>query len=183
MNIGDESGALWALVSGTETPVEAEPGNLLQYGLSGSVWTMQTSGSPQAFRRLNIDPYQTTANNAYMAATVVELTGVTGLTLAKPAVVSTAGHSTAFGAFTSTITTGTLSSAATSGHLVMLFVSYQHDEFGTIGVPSGWNVLGNRRDPKTSTAVLWRTNFTGTSVTLSDLGPTKNIVTILCEFA
>jgi hypothetical protein len=180
--INDESGSLWSVVPGCETPVEPAPSNTAQYGVSASLWKMETSSSSQAFRRVVIDPYQSTTNVAYMAAVIIEITGKTGLTLAQAPVLSAAGRLVPFGGTLPNITSGVLANNCTLGNLVMLFVGWTHEDPGGLTAPSGWKVLGNNLDIRCSAAGLWRTDFNGKSLTVPSLGPAGVAVTILCEF-
>lgn len=178
----DESGSGWLLVPGCETPVESAPANTAQYGLSASLWKQETSSASQAFRRVIVDPYLT-SSIGYQYGLIIELTGIVGLTLAQPAVLSAVGAEQPWGAILPSITSGTLAVNATSGNLVMLFITTVHEEIGRITPPSGWNVLGNPSEPRVSGTCFWRTNFTGRSVTVPDLSDSAGVaVTILCEF-
>jgi hypothetical protein len=61
-------------------------------------------------------------------------------------------------------------------------VGFNHDDPGGLTAPSGWKVLGNNLDIRTSAAALWRNDFNGKSLTVPSLGPAGVAVTILCEF-
>lgn len=181
VTLADESGAAWTVIPGTETPIEPGPGNNTIYGLSGSVWKTTTTATAQAFRRLTIDPYLSTSN-AYMAALVVEITGLATLTLAQAPRLSAAGHDLAFGDTLPSITSGVLAANATAGNVVLLFVARIHEDDDMLTAPPGWHVLGNNFDPRASAACLWRDDFTGRSVTIPDLGASAGTaVTILME--
>ena len=184
--IADESGLGWTIVPGCETPVELSNGGSgagpVIYGLSASLWTQQTSSATQDFRRITIDPYQSRDDIAYMSANVVEITGKTSLTLAQPAVQSASGHQNGFNVSVNTVTSGTLAAPATSGNLVMLFVGWNHEARGGLTAPDGWNILGNNVDTRSSSATMWRKDFTGRSVTVPSMGPQCSVVvTILVE--
>jgi hypothetical protein len=43
-------------------------------------------------------------------------------------------------------------------------------------------MTGNNWDREVGTALLWRKDFTGSSVTISDMGVLDVAVSILCEF-
>jgi hypothetical protein len=185
LTLADSTGDAWTVIS--ETPVENAPGDLAQYGISGSLWKQQSTSSPtQTVRHVDIDPYTGSSQTAYQSALVIEVTGRTGLTLAKPVVQSAVGHLIPYGTALTSITSGTLASAATSGHLVLLFVAYVHEVYGFITPPAGWEVLGYLPDERVTSLCLWRDDFTGSSVTISGIDPAlqaANAVTILCEFA
>lgn len=181
--ITDESGASWFEWTGALTDVETAPAGLAQYGVWADIWRMETSPSAPAFRRLIIDPYSGFTSSAYMAANVIEVSGVTGITAAQPAVHSGAGHASGFGETLESLTSGTLASNATSGNLVFCFVAWSRDAGGGNGItaPAGWNVLGNNWQGRMGAATLWRTDFTGRSVTIPDMDHASTAVTVLVE--
>lgn len=186
ITFSDDSGALWSLVPGTDTPLENAPGDTANYALCGSLWTHQTSAAvSQPFRSVTIDPYATFTTNAYMAALYIEITDVTGLTLVQPPALSARGHAVPFTpGIIGSMASGTLASPATSGNYTMLFIATSHGPDDGITAPSGWNVLGNSTtDDPTGATCLWRTDFTGTSVTVPDLGAAGTCVMVLCEFS
>jgi hypothetical protein len=174
-------GGSWAAVTGASTPIEGYWGNT-NYGMSASLVTQQPGATP-VFRHLTIDPYSGSSAEGVAATMVVEVTGRTGMTLAKPVVLSAKGNATSFGAHLGTFSSGTLASPATSGHLVMWFIAFRHDlEGGIPAPPAGWFMTGNNWDREVGTALLWRRDFTGSSVTISDMGVLDVAVSILCEF-
>jgi hypothetical protein len=184
----DTSGATWAKVTNTQTTVEPAPGNLTAYGLSTVLWTVET-GSGEAFRRTTADPYNTT-NTAYQTMMIIEMTGVKGMTLAQPRALSASGHLVAWGSSQRTCTSGSFGSAATAGNDVFWFVAYTHDTHpfeaaDEPAIPAGWELVGLiRENERTSIAVFWRNDFTGTSVSCSDIGADAGaIVTTLVEFS
>jgi hypothetical protein len=178
----DESGLIWAPVPGCETPVEIASNNTAVYGYSGSVWSAVSSSGVQSPHRLTIDPYASLTSVGYQAMNVIEITGLSTLTLAQPAVQSAVGHDLPFGAIIDTMTSGQLSFNTTPGNLVMLFVGWTHEIDGMLTPPDGWFVLGNNFDKRVSQAVLWRKDFVGRKVTIPDMGPgASGAVTVLIE--
>jgi hypothetical protein len=186
-SVSDTTGAIWSKVTNTQTPVEPAPANLTAYGLSTVLWTVET-GPDEAFRKVTVDPYAG-PEAAYEAMTIVELTGIKGLTLAQPRALSASGHSLGFGATQRTAVSGSLGSPATPGNDVFLFVAYGHTAspaqlVDPPAVPAGWHLVGYLPPKTTALAVFWRNDWNGTSVSISDLGvDAGTVVTTLVEFA
>ena len=167
--INDESGSIWLPVEGCATPLALASGGggagPIIYGATADIWQMQTGSGTQAFRRINIDPY-TTTNTAYMAAMVVELTGINFMNLAQPPVMSNGGVEIPFGGSLASLSSGTFANNATPGHLVLCFVGFNHEVKGRLTPPSGWNLMGSNYDTRTSCACIWRDDFAGKKVTI-----------------
>lgn len=178
----DEAGLIWAPVPGAETPVENAQGNTAVYGISGSVWHTTSTSGAQAPHRLIIDPYGALTSVAYQAMLVIEVTGLTALTLAQAPKFSALAHDVPFGGTITTMASGQLDVNTTAGNLVMLFVCWTHEVNGMLVPPAGWNVLGNNFEKRISAACLWRKDFVGRKVTVPDMGEgAAGAVTILME--
>lgn len=188
--VTDVNGGTWTLVPGCSSPLENGPGDLVQYGMTMALYKYETGPAPQLMN-VDVDGYAD-ASGGLHALYVFELTGKTGVTLAKAAVISMA-HNSAFGSGeVTTLTSGALASAATTGNLVCAFLAGRHYTVGPMGAaPSGWQMLGNNYDPvsfadtgEMVAAMLWRKDFTGTSLTFNHWNPNTQVVgMILCEFA
>jgi hypothetical protein len=165
VTLSDSTGDAWFVVS--ETPQENAPGDLIQYAISGSLWKQQSTSGEQTVRHIDIDPFGGSGTLAYQSAMVVELTGLTSMTLAQPAVQSGIGHLIPYGTTLTSIPSGTLASPATSGNLVLWFIAYVHEVYGWFTPPGGWNVLGYLPDARTTSVCLWRDDFTGSGATLA----------------
>lgn len=183
--VTDESGSVWLPVEGCATPIALASGGggagPTIYAASCDIWQMQTGAGPQAFRRIIIDPY-TTTNVAYMAAMIVELTGIPTLNLAQPPVMSNAGVDVPFDGTVASLTSGLLATPATPGNIVLCFVGYNHETKARMTAPDGWNMLGSNYDPRTSAACLWRDDFAGRSVTIPAFPPECSVaITVMIE--
>jgi hypothetical protein len=115
-----------------------------------------------------------------MVASVFEVTGRTGMTVAHSSVTS----ATASGSDLGGMTSNPLSAAATTGRLVMSFVGAGVGGAGAMSPETGWNQIGvvDAGGPVSSSA-YWRKNFTGTTFTVTDLGNEAGMAgMILVEF-
>ena len=185
--ITDEAGDVWLPVTGCDTPIELANGGggagPTIYAASGHIWYDITGPGPQTTRRITIDPY-TSNNVAYMAALVVELTDVPGLTLVQAPVMSAAGHQYGFGVSVPSLTSGALALNATPGNVVLCFVGYNHETIGEPVTPDGWNKMGGNVDIRTSAACFWRDDFGSKTVTIPEFPPDTGVaVTIMIEVA
>jgi hypothetical protein len=155
------------------------------YGMQTFLYQAET-GATVDFEHITVDPYPTTSKG-YLAFWVVEITGETGLSLVHSSL-ATAGY----GSLTS-ITSGALSGAATSGNVCIAFCATAVEaNAGTagLGAVSGWTRFGlhdTRYGSGNTTingALYWRNNFTGTTMTVGDLGVgAKMAGLILTEWA
>lgn len=174
--ITDTSGATWTLVtSASELSAAGEA-----YQLTLSLYKLET-GTGLTWRKVIFDPYATAAIG-YQSMYIFEVPNTLGMTLAQ-AVVTSGDHNPSFGGFIDTFTSDALGSAATSGNLAMAFYATAHAVEGGITVPAGWNVAGNFYEGTVTTGLLWRTDFTGTTVTIADLGTeVDNVVVAMTEY-
>lgn len=69
-------------------------------------------------------------------------------------------------------TSGTLPASATTGNTAIVVLGRNNDDAGAAAVPSGWTALFNPTDIYVSGVCFYRTDFTGTSVTITDAGET-----------
>jgi hypothetical protein len=183
--INDESGAIWLPVEGCATPIALASGGggagPIIYAASCDIWQMQTGPADQPFRRINIDPY-TTSNVAYMAAMIVELTGMPFMNLAQPPVISNAGVDVPFGGTIPSLNSGSLASNATPGNIVLCFVGFNHEVKGRLTAPDGWNLLGSNYDTRTSCACLWRDDFSAKQLSIPAFPPECGVaLTVMIE--
>jgi hypothetical protein len=176
----DSSGQTWSLVPGAIRSEVGDSGDTT-HPLSAAVYTLDTSVVSD-WRTVNVDAFAGSEAGP-QSMYVFEIPGFVGKTLAKAAVVS-GNHSTSFGVPIDTLASGNLASAATPGHYVCAFFATQHDGApGGVTAPAGWHLLGNMPDNIVTTGMLWRNDFNGTNVTITDLGASvSSAVMILCEF-
>lgn len=160
----------------TFTPILATAFDNQPYGdaLGQKSWLYQAeTGANTSFQHITVAPYAT-ALTAYWGFWVIEVTGRTGMTLAHSSV--TTGHGIGYGGNIDTITSAALSGAATTGRLCIAFAGGDTEEtVGTFGDVSGWTkfaVMDNIFPSTLNTvgAFYWRNNFTGTTITIPDLG-------------
>lgn len=146
----------------------------------GSALFEATVGSSPAAMTITFDVGSV---NGWLAYGIFDAVGSVGTVGLKSGQIATANETDGGGA-TETHTTGTLPGSATSGNPTVLMVGKQNDGNGLITAPSGFSTTlfdtGNTQF--FAVAGLVNTGFTGTSVTVTDLGTTINCSTsILAE--
>jgi hypothetical protein len=155
------------------------------YGMK--LWLYKAvTGSTTSFQHIVVDPYPTTAA-AWFTFWVFEVPNDTGLTLVHSSV------ATSHGAI-DTITSGALSGAATSGNLCIAFAAASAEVAPASSLPfgdvTGWTKIGVQSttftagSPMVTGATYWRNNFTGTTMTIGDLGVGAAVAgVLLTEFS
>ena len=145
--------------------------------------------TPTSFQHLIIDWMGNSSTSFYGTIFVFEVTG--GASLAQVKYAPSTAYNPAFGGTVSSITSGTLSSAATNGNLVMAFLAGTSPTTtdNVMGNQSGWNKIGvashiyTTSSPGVVGATYWRKDFTGTSMSLTSLGAGISPAgLLLCEF-
>lgn len=160
------------------------------YGVGLFMYKAET-GATTSFQHIIVDPY-TTTQGAWFTIWVVELTGMTGLSLAHSSVKGQAA--VGFGSFLSTITSNPLSAAATTGRVCLAFAAGAATAAASPSQAyadvAGWNKIGVQKttfgagSPFCTGAVYWRKDFTGTTITIPGLGiGTYEAGVLLAEFA
>ena len=142
------------------------------------------TGATTSFEHINVDPYAG-SSTAYFTFWVFEVAGTTGLTLVqyKPHI-----EHAGFGDTLDDITSGTLDAPATNGRLVMAFGAGTADVDHEWSDVSGWTKIGSQEKnvadgyPSITGATYWRTNFTGSVMTIDDPGVGIGGI-LLCEFS
>ena len=157
-----------------QTGVGAWSGGFSGYRACGVLFSAPVGGSPSAMT-VTVDPWSTTNEMWWPQLHIFHIEG-------PHEIVQIVGNAETEGQTdTETHTTGTLGTAVTSGNLALLLHEAGGD--GPVGstMPSGWtNVASNSTDRHT--AIWKRTDFTGTSETITDLGSgTGQSLSVLLE--
>lgn len=129
----------------------------------GALFSAPVGGSPSAMT-VTIDPHTGTQLSTSISLVAFD---VTQAELVQAIAVK--AETDAYGDAESHTTTA-LGSAATTGNLSVLCVGVGGDVAGAAATPSGWTALASQSQIYTHAAVFYRTDFAGTSVTISDLG-------------
>lgn len=140
-----------------------------------AIWEATVGGSPGA-GTITVD-WATSTGTAYGCFLVFDATGSTAVpSIRSPGAVDqlVANATSKGGGNTETHTTGTLGSAVTTGNTAIVCFGASIDSNGAAATPSGWTALASPAAPQTAQvstmAVFKKTDFTGTSVTCTDLG-------------
>jgi hypothetical protein len=134
------------------------------YRSHGALFSATVGGSPSSMT-VTADPFAGTENAQAIGMIIFDVTDdAVEIVQAATDAEQDAGGST------ETHTTGTLGSAATTGNLTIFALGAAGDDVGAASTPSGWTALSSQSDSQRHQALFYRTNFTGTSETCTDLG-------------
>jgi hypothetical protein len=147
-------------------------------------------GAQTSFQHLIVDYMGNSSVNFYGTIFVFEVTQGASLTLVKYA--PSVAYNPAFNGVVTSITSGNLSSAAANGNLVMAFCAGTSPTTtdNVLGNQAGWTKMGvishiySTGSPGVVGASYWRKDFTGTNMSLTNLGTGISPAgLLLCEFS
>jgi hypothetical protein len=127
--------------------------------------------------------WHTNTDGAYGCFQVIALTGTIAIPTHKQTMAGPKAEDDG-GGNSETHTTSSLGSAATNGNLCIVAFGAQHDGVVASATPAGWTAVGTPQSANYAQIGIWsRTDFTGTSVTNTDLGTLVDSSTsVLMEF-
>lgn len=127
--------------------------------------------------------WHTDASTAYGTFQVVDLVGSVAIPTHKQAI-ATAKVEDDAGGNSETHTTNSLGSAATTGNLCIVSFGASKDGGVAVATPAGWSPIGTPGSANYAQIGMFsKTDFTGTSVTCTDLGDiVDNSGSVLMEF-
>jgi hypothetical protein len=167
----------WTYTRQIQTATATWNGDALYRGCA-AFWTAPvTTGAAMT---ATVDPW-TTTNNGFMSQVAFDIVQSSGAFELAQAVVGNCEQDG--GGNSETHTTASLGVAATTGNLCVLCVGASGDAAGAITAPAGWTAPLNQTQTYTHISLYHRTDFTGTSVSISDLGQTVGVsASVLMEF-